>query len=100
MASTAASPASDSRCVRRGSALARRGASWEIVYLVHIDGEAESSVSSVIESYVLRVRDLDKATEFWEKVFGVEVVGRSGSDAATEVTLRSSIGSCVESSSR
>jgi catechol 2,3-dioxygenase-like lactoylglutathione lyase family enzyme len=62
------------------------------VYLVHIDEEAESSVSSVIESYVLRVTDLDKATEFWEKAIGAEVVSRSESDDATNVTLRSPIG--------
>jgi catechol 2,3-dioxygenase-like lactoylglutathione lyase family enzyme len=62
------------------------------VYLIHIDEEAESKVSSVIESYVLRVTDLDKATEFWEKVIGVEVVSRSERDGATEVALRSSIG--------
>ena len=54
--------------------------------------EAESSVSMVIESYVLRVTDVDKATEFWEKVVGAEVVSRSQNDAATEVTLRSPIG--------
>jgi catechol 2,3-dioxygenase-like lactoylglutathione lyase family enzyme len=62
------------------------------VYVVHINEEAESSVSMVIESYVLRVTDLDKATEFWEKAIGAEVVSRSESDDATEVTLRSSIG--------
>ena len=62
------------------------------MYLVHIDEEAESSVSSVIESYVLRVTDLDKATEFWEKGIGAEVVSRSETDAVTDVTLRSPIG--------
>ena len=49
-------------------------------------------MSSVIESYVLRVTDLDKATEFWEKAIGAEVVSRSESDEATDVTLRSPIG--------
>ena len=35
-------------------------------------------MSSVIESYVLRVTDLDQATEFWEKGIGAEVVSRIG----------------------
>jgi catechol 2,3-dioxygenase-like lactoylglutathione lyase family enzyme len=38
------------------------------------------------------VTDLDEATKFWEAVIGAEVVSRSETDAATEVTLRSPIG--------
>jgi catechol 2,3-dioxygenase-like lactoylglutathione lyase family enzyme len=62
------------------------------VYGIHIDEGAERIVASVIESYVLRVTDLGTATDFWEEVVGAEVVSRSESDTATEVTLRSPIG--------
>jgi len=49
-------------------------------------------MSSVIESYVLRVTDLDEATKFWRDAIGAEVVSRSETATATEVTLRSPIG--------
>ena len=47
---------------------------------------------STIESYILRVTDLDRATRFWEEAIGAEVVSRSESDTSTDVVLRSPIG--------
>ncbi len=47
---------------------------------------------STIESYILRVTDLDRSTRFWEEVIGAEVVSRSESDTSTDVVLRSPIG--------
>ena len=47
---------------------------------------------STIESYILRVTDLDRATKFWEEAIGAEVVSRSESDTSTDVVLRSPIG--------
>ena len=49
-------------------------------------------MASTIDAYILRVTDLDRAIEFWEKVIGVELVGRTEGDTSSEAVLRSPIG--------
>jgi catechol 2,3-dioxygenase-like lactoylglutathione lyase family enzyme len=49
-------------------------------------------MTSEIESYVLRVTDLDAAIRFWRDVFGLELLNRSEGEGGAEATLKASIG--------
>jgi catechol 2,3-dioxygenase-like lactoylglutathione lyase family enzyme len=49
-------------------------------------------MTAEIESYVLRVTDLEAAIRFWRSVFGLELLNRSDGEAGAEATLKAAIG--------
>jgi catechol 2,3-dioxygenase-like lactoylglutathione lyase family enzyme len=49
-------------------------------------------VASTINSYVLRVTDLDEAMRFWQDAMGAELMSRTQTDTASEAVLASPIG--------